>query len=100
MNFLDFPYDIQEVIYNKLNVIDKCAFDRTAKFKYQRRCIENQKQLGVLYKLIMQKQITELSLMQLRTLSIYNKLYIEDPTIQEIALIFPSVYNEPYETAR
>lgn len=98
MNFLDFPYDIQEVIYNKLNVIDKCAFDRTAKFKYQRRCIENQKQLGVLYKLIMQKQITELSLMQLRTLSIYNKLYPEDPTIQEIALIFPSVYNEPYET--
>ena len=46
----------------------------------------------------MQKQITELSLMQLRILSIYNKLYPEDPSIQEIALIFPKVYNEPYET--
>ena len=100
MNFLDLPYEIQEFIYNKLNILDKCAFDRTAKFKYiqRRRCIEYQKQVGVLYKLIMQKQIIELSLMQLRTLSIYNKLYPEDPSIQEIALIFPKVYNEPYET--
>ena len=99
MNFLDLPYEIQEFIYNKLNILDKCAFDRTAKFKYiRRRCIENQKQVGVLYKLIMQKQITELSLQQLRSLSIYNKLYPEDPSIQEISLIFPSVYNEPYET--
>jgi len=92
MNFLDLPYELQEIIYNKLNILDKCAFDTVAKFKYIRRdSMETKKKLGVLYKLITSKELTELTFLQLRTLSTYNRLFPDDPTIREIAMTFPVV---------
>ena len=99
MNFLDLPNDIHEIIYNKLNVIDKCVFDRVAKFNYiARDCMETRKKIGVLYKLIISKELTELAFLQLRNLSTYNKLYPGDPTILEIAITFPEVCEKTSET--
>jgi hypothetical protein len=99
MNFLDFPNDIQEVIYNKLNFIDKCAFDRTAKFKYIAREAEHiRKKLVILYKLITKKELTTLSFMQLKLLSMYNRISPGDPSIKEIATTFPEVYEKTPET--
>ena len=98
MNFLDLPYELQEIIYNKLNILDKCVFDRVAKFNYSKRDTkETKKILGILYKVIISKELTELSFHQLRTLSVYNKLYPNDPTIVEIGLTFPEVCVKPPE---
>lgn len=99
MNFLDLPYEIQENIYNKLNILDKCSFDTVAKFKYIRRdTMDTKKKLGVLYKLIISKELTELSFMQLRILSTYNRLFPNDPTILEIGLTFPQVCEKTPDT--
>jgi len=99
INFLNFPHDIQEYIYNHLNVIDKCIFNRVAKFNYiKRHSIETQKTFGILYKLITNKKITTLTFAQTRYLSVYDKSYPSDPSIQEIALIFPEIREKPQET--
>jgi hypothetical protein len=99
MNFLDFPNDIQEIIYTKLNFIDKCAFDRTAKFKYIAREAEHiRKKLVILYKLITSKKLTKLSFTQLKLLCMYNRISPGDPSIKEIAITFPEVYEKIPET--
>ena len=95
MNFLDFPHDIQELIYIKLNFIDKCAFDRTAKFKYiARESMHIRKKLVILYKLITSKKLTKLSFLQLKLLSTFNQISPGDPSIKEIAITFPEVYEK------
>jgi hypothetical protein len=99
MNFLDLPYELQEIIYNKLNILDKCAFDTVAKFKYIKRdSMETKKKIGVLYKLITSKELTELTFLHLRTLTTYNQLFPDDPTIIEIAITFPEVCKKTPET--
>lgn len=99
MNFLDLPYELQEIIYNKLNILDKCVFDRVAKFKYIKRdSMETKKNLGVLYKVITSKELTELAFLHLRTLTTYNRLFPDDPTIREIAMTFPEVCKKIPET--
>ena len=99
MDFLDFPHDIQEFIYNQLNVIEKCNFHRTAKFKYiKRQSIETQKKLGILYKLIIKKDtspILSLTLAMKQFLCEYYKTNSSDPSIQEIAIQFPEICNNP-----
>jgi len=99
MNFLEFPYEIQELIYNKLNFIDKCTFDRVAKFKYiTRESLSVRMKLVILYKLITSKKLTKLSFKQLKILSMYNRISPGDPSIKEIATTFPEVYEKPRET--
>jgi len=99
MNFLDLPNELQEYIYNQLNVIDKSRIDISAKFKYIRRdTMDTKKKLGVLYKLIISKELTELAFLQLKTLSTYNRLFPNDPTIKEIAITFPQVCEKTPES--
>lgn len=99
MNFLDFPHDIQEVIYNKLNFIDKCAFDRTSKFNYIAREAKHiRMKLVILYKLITQKKLLTLSFIQLKLLCMYNRISPNDPSIKEISIMFPEVYEKIPET--
>ena len=100
MNFLDLPNDIQEIIYNKLNVIDKCAFNISAKFQYiKRQFIETHKKIGILYKLIIKKQIRSLSFDMTDFLSEYYKTNESDPSIQDIAIQFPEIIGDkPPET--
>lgn len=98
MAFSDLPNEIHEMIYDRLNIIDRCTFDRVAKLKHIRRdSAEMQKKLGVLYKLIQKKELTALSIWQLRTLTTYNRLHPNDPTIQEIAMTFPEVFQKTPE---
>ena len=99
MDFLDFPHDIQEFIYNQLNVIEKCNFHRIAKFKYiKRQSIETQKKLGILYKLIIKKDtspILSLTVAIKQFLCEYYKTNSSDPSIQDIAIKFPEICNNP-----
>jgi hypothetical protein len=86
----DLPVELNEHVYSFLTVSDRARFrvamKKTADSRFQYKCPEKERRLGLFVRSIKKRNIAELSFPMLQFLGTIDR---DDPTLDEIAEVFP-----------